>query len=258
MWILHELYSDRVTRMAADLGVSGAAVSRIAGGKQQIGPRMIAALAAHPKINPDWIRHGVGEPLRSIVRQGSAQLTHQENSALPVSDQVLPGGARRHVLRLETAPRFPVAPEFHKAGRYWLRLSEPVPVLVPINKRESFLNGDLLLIESERRLWEESSDPINGRFCLVRLSLTAQANTYGLVEWGADFDFQGREFVFRTGVAVEAMHIHNQSMQSRGLDDFSENDDEEDEIPHAPAQFPTCLLPGDIIGAVVLLVRTWQ
>ncbi len=65
LWMLTSLHAGKRNRLAAAIGVSTAAVSRIFQGKQRIGPRMVAALAAHPRINPAWVTDGLGEPLRS-------------------------------------------------------------------------------------------------------------------------------------------------------------------------------------------------
>src|SRR4051794_1918669 len=40
-WMATHLHDGKVNRLAAAIGVSGAAISRILGGKQEVGPRMV-------------------------------------------------------------------------------------------------------------------------------------------------------------------------------------------------------------------------
>src|SRR6516165_3224976 len=103
-WMVSTLHDGKLNRLAAAIGASGAAISRVLGGKAEVGPRLLEALAGHPQISPDWVRFGLGEPLRSSDPSGAPPA----GQFLPVAVTVLPGAPADHPLAL-SGEHYPVA-----------------------------------------------------------------------------------------------------------------------------------------------------
>src|SRR2546423_1843455 len=105
-WVLRKVWLDNQARMAADLGISPAAISYLTRGTHAPGTRFMAAISAHPLINPDWLLTGQGEPLIGTTSTGEEML--------PLARQPLPGPAEkyRELLSREHLPtaRFDLGP----------------------------------------------------------------------------------------------------------------------------------------------------
>ena len=157
-WMLKNLHEGKRNRLAAAIGVSTAAVSRIFQGKQKIGPRMVAALAAHPRINSAWVTDGLGEPLRST---GPGQVG-TPGRMLPVYPTLLTGSPE--YLPRRSTVLFPVAEAHFSESRCWYQ----VPADAPITRDASWMirPGDLLLLDYDGLDWLEDSWTLVGRLCV--------------------------------------------------------------------------------------------
>jgi hypothetical protein len=158
--MLNHLHEGKRNRLAAAIGVSTAAVSRIFQGKQKIGPRMVAALAAHPRINAAWVTDGLGEPLRST---GPGQ-AGSPGRMLPVYPTLLTGSP--HYLPRRSTVLFPVSEAHFSESRCWYQ----VPADAPITRDASWMirPGDLLLLDYHGLDLLEDSWTLVGRLCVYR------------------------------------------------------------------------------------------
>src|SRR5262245_10234320 len=99
------LLADRVwggnpARMAREVGVSTAAVSRVLSGEQVPSTRLIEALAHRSEINIHWLLTGEGDPL--------AEAGAGAGRSCPIADHLLPGTPEEYPDRL-SGVSFPVA-----------------------------------------------------------------------------------------------------------------------------------------------------
>jgi hypothetical protein len=156
--MLTNLHEGKKNRLSAAIGVSTAAVSRIFTGKQRIGPRMVAALAAHPRINAAWVTDGLGEPLRST---GPGQ-AGTPGRMLPLFATLLTGSSA--YLPRRSTVLFPVAEAHFSEHRCWYQ----VPADAPITRDASWMirPGDLLLLDYNGLDWLEDSWTLVGRLCV--------------------------------------------------------------------------------------------
>jgi hypothetical protein len=173
------LHDRKLNRLAATINASGAAISRVLGGKAEVGPRLLEALAAHPQINPDWVRFGLGEPLRSAERAGAPP----DAQFLPVSGTILPGAPADHRLAL-SGEHFPVAGFHYRPTRYWLEVTEQVPEKARVAGRLE--PEDLVLMETDRQCWRDDPRVLVGRLCGLR-RLRGGSPIYILAAIAADF-----------------------------------------------------------------------
>jgi hypothetical protein len=173
-WMLDNLHDGRQARLAAAIGVSTAAVSRIFQGAQKIGPRIAAALAAHPVINPAWVSFGHGAPIRDLGSPPEVPGARM----LPVYPKLLPGSPER---LYSLAPLlFPVLLTCFGEHCYWYQVPDDDPIVG--DDRWMINPGDLLLLNYDVDEWVET-----GRLCVCRQGSGKDA-TVALVELTADLD----------------------------------------------------------------------
>jgi transcriptional regulator with XRE-family HTH domain len=160
-WVLEYLHGNNQRRMAEEYGLSQAAVSRAVRGQQEVSPRFLAALAEDPRINRQWLFTGKGEPLQATDQSGVAMGIAL---SLPVATTILPGPPDQHPLLLE-GTQYPVAQFFYRLSRYFLKVTEGSS----ITRAEGWgvMPGDLLLMESDNRLWRDDESILNGTLCVV-------------------------------------------------------------------------------------------
>jgi hypothetical protein len=161
LWMLNNLHAGKRNRLAAAVGVSTASISRIFQGKQKIGPRMVAALAAHPRVNSSWVTDGLGEPLRSSDPSGAPP----GSQFLPVALAVLPGAPAEHPSAL-AGEHHPIAGFYHRPTRYWLKITERIPEKARAAGRLE--PEDLVLMETDRQFWRDDPRVLVGRLCGLR------------------------------------------------------------------------------------------
>ena len=159
--MVDNLHDGKLNRLAATINASGAAISRVLGGKAEVGPRLLEALAAHPQISPDWVRFGLGEPLRSSD-PSNAQSVGQ---FLPVAASILPGAPADHPLAL-SGEHHPVAGFHSRPSRYWLKVSQEIPEKARVAGRLE--PGDLVLMEADRKCWRDDPRVLVGKLCGLR------------------------------------------------------------------------------------------
>jgi hypothetical protein len=159
--MVDNLHDGRLTRLAASINASGAAISRVLSGKAEVGPRLLEALASHPQIRPDWVRYGRGEPRRSSDPSGAAP----GGQFLPVAVGILPGAPADHPLEL-SGEHQPVAAFFYRPTRYWLKITERIPKKARAAGRLE--PDDLVLMETDRQCWLDDLRVLVGRLCGLR------------------------------------------------------------------------------------------
>ncbi len=171
-YLLAHLWRGRQREMARSVGVTQGLLSKVVNGQQAPGPRLIAALAAHPDVNGEWLRTGAGQPLY-LPEEGS----------LPVATGLLPGPPLRYPQLLSGA-RHAVARAHDRETRYWLLLGPTSPLV-----REPALrlaSGDLLLLETDAG-WTRQPNLTHGRLCGVRFAGRPEpCYEVGVVAWASE------------------------------------------------------------------------
>lgn len=152
-YLLAHHWRGNQREMARALSVSQGLISKVVNGQQNPGRRLLAALAARPEINAEWVRSGVGQPV-----------PFPEDGSLPVVAGVLPGPPLRFP-QLLTGTRHPVARGLDRPTRYWHQIGSRSPLVRDPSQR--LVPGDLLLMETAAD-WVGRSDMTMGRLCGVR------------------------------------------------------------------------------------------
>jgi hypothetical protein len=161
LWVLAHVYGNNQRRMARQLDISPAAVSRLVRGEQRAGPNVIRAVASNPRINKEWLETGQGEPLAA-----SAPTALAGGRMLPVAAAVLPGVPSDHP-HLFTGLFFPIADMYYCDMRYWLQVAADSSITS--DERWKVKQGDFLLLEADSRMWRDNAQLLDGRLCGIRL-----------------------------------------------------------------------------------------
>ena len=162
--LLEILFARNQSMMAEEIGIAQPVISRVVNGKHQPGKRLLAALAAHPKVNPAWLATGQGEPLLAVADTASSA-----GWPVPISSCLLPGPPKDHQNQL--TPNIHYVPgvtyretlyaiEARTAGT---SLPEDLLALLRI------FPDDLLLIETGQATWRENLGILHRRIGVLRL-----------------------------------------------------------------------------------------
>jgi hypothetical protein len=154
-WLLLNYWNTNRSAMARDLGCSHTAIYKIVHLGWEPGPRILAALKAHPRLNPTWILTGEGEPLVPEKSTG--------HKVLPIAEQLLPGLPVDHA-DLLTPGYFPVAEPHYRPTRYWYRVGRGAAIL---ESHEPVVAGDLLLMETSPD-YRAREQEVDDRLCAIR------------------------------------------------------------------------------------------
>jgi transcriptional regulator with XRE-family HTH domain len=158
--LLRVVWAGHQRRMAEDLSVSQATISKIVRGERAPGSKLLDAVARDPRVNRMWLLEGVGEPLRAEHREAPV-----DECLVPVARIILPGPPREHA-GLLAGPRIPVAAFFFRPSRYLLEIGADAAV-VPISELK-IAPGDMLLLETDSATWQGDVRILKDRLCAVR------------------------------------------------------------------------------------------
>ena len=173
-WLLLNVWSGNVRRMALDLGVSHSVISKIANGRQGPGQRVLAAVAAHPKVNPIWVYEGQGEPLLA-ADQGRLG----ECRPVPIARVLLPGPPADHRGML-TGMSFPVAAAFCDESSYFYEVPQDHPIVGDPERKVA--TGDLLLMYTDSRVWRGNRELLHNKMVVARVDGDGRQE-YELARW---------------------------------------------------------------------------
>src|SRR4051794_2903827 len=90
-WLLIHLFGGNMRRMAEAVGVTPSVLSKVVGGQQGPGRRLIEAICSLPKLNPSWLISGEGEPLLAARHPGPGQVWEA-----PIARVLLSGSPAEH------------------------------------------------------------------------------------------------------------------------------------------------------------------
>jgi hypothetical protein len=160
-FLLRVLWSGNQRRMAEDLSVSQALISKVVRGERAPGSKLLDAIANHPRVNRLWLHEGQGEPLRAEHREAPA-----DEYLVPVARIILPPGPPADHVGLLAGHRVPVAAFYFASSRYLLEIQADDAVV-----RVSELKiapGDLLLMETNGATWRSDIRVLKDKLCAVR------------------------------------------------------------------------------------------
>jgi hypothetical protein len=156
-YLLDNHWGGNQRRMARDLEMSQALISKVINGHQAAGREFLESLGRQPGIVRDWVLYGQGQPFVPPTK-----------GTLPIAIGILPGWPERHPEKM-TGQRHPVADALDKPSRYWLRVDTGSPLLgVP---DLALLVGDLLMFDADSTLWIGNLESCVGRLFGVRLEM---------------------------------------------------------------------------------------
>jgi hypothetical protein len=160
VWLLNAVWNGNRSEMARAIGVGQSVISKIAGGEQSPGRRLLQAISEHPKVNPGWVLSGEGAPLLAESGQSAA-----DGWPVRIATQLLPGPLDEHRSMLSDDSFF-VAGAQYRPSRYFYRVGARDPIAAA--RRSHIAEGDLLLLDSDREAWNER-DRCDGHICVVTL-----------------------------------------------------------------------------------------
>lgn len=153
-WLLGHAFSNNLRRMADEVGIAHSAIHNIIKRAREPGRRVMAAIAAHPRVNPSWLLDGAGEPL--VVPRNE----------LPIADSILPGLPSAHN-GLLIGQTLAVTEGHYRATRYVYRIPSAEPIVgLPAEKVAA---GDLLIMEADAGAWLTNLLALADRLCGVRV-----------------------------------------------------------------------------------------
>jgi len=157
-YVLWTLFGGSQTAMAASVGASQSAISRVMSGKQAPTEKMMRSLAALAGVDKRWALEGIGGcPETPEPRLASEPF-------LPVVDEfVAKMSADRQ--RDVSSERRTIAPSDYRPTRYFFRVSG-LSVLTQVPELR-IVPADLLLVETDVNRWEENPTYLNGRVCVT-------------------------------------------------------------------------------------------
>lgn len=150
-WALESLFAGNQSRMAAVLGCSQPTVSRIVAGVNEPGKKLLAALAAIPGVDSQWVQTGVGSP--SVDR------------SIAVAHCVLPGIPDLHPSMLtDSRMTFP----FEKTRTLYV-VSVHAGMVIVDDQSPKIRVGESLVIETDPAAWVHNLSSLHGRLCVVKV-----------------------------------------------------------------------------------------
>jgi len=246
--LLREVWGGSQRRMAADLGVSQALISKVARGEQAPGRKLLEALARHPTIDAAWVYQGLGEPLADPAR---GELTAEP--MLPVARCVLAGPPQGEAALL-TGARFPVAASFHRPSRYWLEAQPFDPFVLDPDGR--IAAGDLLLMETDAGVWGRNPQVLAGRLCAIREGGDAPSFALDRLGWDPARRCLVRETPPKGGLPEALRGYGERAGRAIDLDGPEPPGGPEGPGEPDPGRTMEPIDLGDVIAFAVLLVRT--
>jgi hypothetical protein len=175
--VLELFFGRNQTKLAAAVGCSQAAISRIVAGKQEPGTKVLAGVAAIPGIDAQWALHGIGR------RPGPTQRAFQMEGLLPVLNDVASKMTAELQRTMSSEQRIVASPDFSPT-RYFLRASEKSDLVAdPIAK---VMPGDLLLVEADASRWAGNPVYLDGRTCIVQDGIEGGRWRFVRARWAPD------------------------------------------------------------------------
>jgi len=239
-YLLQHGWGGRQREMAADLGVSQGLISKVARGEQAPGPKLIEALAGHPKVNARWLLEGVGEPLVPASRSVPAG-----DLSLPVSRCILPGRPEEHPTLLTGL--YLQAGGLFRPTMYLLEVVPDDPIVRVPELRVAV--GDLLVMESDGAVWRSNPQILAGRLVAVRQGGGRGA---GFALAVCHMDPVNRELLFDCfGVRVVPIH-----QEGEGAEEVTQVSGSKLPIPPAGTRQEAPSIPGPTRGRGVDLSKS--
>jgi hypothetical protein len=165
--------------MASELGFSHTAIVKLVQGEREPGRGLLAALKSHPKVNPQWLRDGVGEPLLTKESQLSSTVWGR-----PISRDLL-SGVIADIEKLSASDTFQLGVD---GPSYFFRCAGNEPVALDDNER--VIQDDLFLMVPVPNEFREDPRLFDGRVCAVRRS-TQNGSTLLLTRVRCHLEQQG-------------------------------------------------------------------
>jgi len=153
-YALTAIYGGSQRKMAAALGVSQAAVSRVISGHQDPSPRMLLALSRIGELDASWVLTGEHQP-DALVEQ---------SPWLPVVQDVVRSPSEIDLVKAE---RRAVAAAEYSDTRYFVRLHDRDQVASRLGFQ--IAAGDLLLVETQPAYWLLHQERLERRFIIIDL-----------------------------------------------------------------------------------------
>ena len=155
-WLVENVSKGNRSAFADTVGVTHPTISKVVAGKPP-GRKLLTFIAQHLRVNSEWLLTGEGQPFRDEAEQGGASWVPISATPLPGSPQDNPDLVSRDwVVDCRT---------LFRPTQYWLRLGPREPITREPSR--GFLSGDLILLESDRRLFPREA-LLNEQLCVIR------------------------------------------------------------------------------------------
>jgi len=165
-WLLHHVWKGSQTAMGRDIGLRPGSISNVITGKRTAGRSIITAISSHPLVNPAWLMHGLGAPLRSNESYDSSE------AALPIAAAPFCGSPSDNPDLLEDG-LYPAPKRLARPSRYWVRMTAKHPLVHDEQLR--IREDDMVLFEPLRDNWPKS---LRGKPCLLSANTDTSSQLY--------------------------------------------------------------------------------
>lgn len=157
VFLLKAVWGGNRSAMASELGFSHTTIVKLVQGEREPGRGLLASLASHPKVNPLWLKEGMGEPLISKEARFSSAVW-----ARPISRDLLSGFGGQ-IEKLSTGDTFQLAVD---EPSYFFRTAGNEPI--SLDENEKVMLGDLFLMVPVPEEFHDDPRYFDGRVCAVR------------------------------------------------------------------------------------------
>ena len=131
-------------------------IAKIRKGETNAGPETIKKIASIPRVNNEWLINGVGDPLYTGLNQVGYQV--------PISEFLLSGHPSEN-LEILSGRFVEVAPSFYRETLYAIEAKNCGKELS--RKAERLFENDLLIIETNKGVWDKNLSRLNNSLCVV-------------------------------------------------------------------------------------------
>lgn len=145
--------------MARAVGCSQAALSKVATKKVEPGKRLLAKIAAHAEVNPEWLYSGRGKPIRPAANRVAVK-----SNQLPVLRHPC---TQDGIGTATPTEYYPSESQYSAASCYWVEV-QPTE-WISSDASSGVLQHDLLLIDTDRSNFPDVAEFMQ-TLCVVRLT----------------------------------------------------------------------------------------
>lgn len=244
--LVNELAGGNQRRFAAMVGISHAAISKIATGKTEPGGKILHLIACLPNINSEWLQRGTGSPFSEP--KGNAPSVPITRALVPgniaIDKRFLSGRALYLAASLCNETTYAVDAQFVLPARTF--------------EEEKMRPNDLVVVDGNESLWRASPAKLNGRLVVLAKGDVAELHHIS----GVSDLSQGDLKIYTAIPAFRGSPDKKEGTPHRHIDERYPGDPPDDEVPDhceaAPAPLVSAISLIEVVGIATQLIRIYN